>query len=347
MANRFWVGGTAAWDATAGSKWALTSGGAGGQAVPTAADDVFLDGASGAVTVTISGARTCKSLVCTGFTGTLAGTSTPSLTVAGNFTLVAGMTINNGNLVTASISATSAITMAGKTWNGDFIVNGSGATFTLQDTFRTLGTFQLVAGTLNANNQDVTVGAFSIAGTVTRAVTFGTGLWTLNSSSLTNVLAVASFTNLTFTTTGSTIIITGSGARTIAGASGSTLTLNNLQTGSALTDLIYGAGNHTVSGTFTPHVNLNSVTGGGSTTLTWSNAWEKFLDTAFTLASSQPGNRVFMVFAAGSRFNNTMFKDINLTGAPLAERSLFSNVPAGIGNGIPRSTFVNAPALVG
>jgi hypothetical protein len=29
MANRYWVGGTATWDATAGTKWATTSGGAG------------------------------------------------------------------------------------------------------------------------------------------------------------------------------------------------------------------------------------------------------------------------------------------------------------------------------
>ena len=45
MADRYWVGGTAAWDGTAGTKWALTSGGAGGQAIPTSADDVFFDAA--------------------------------------------------------------------------------------------------------------------------------------------------------------------------------------------------------------------------------------------------------------------------------------------------------------
>ena len=47
MAARYWVGGTANWDNTAGTKWALTSGGAGGQAVPTAADDVYIDSGSG------------------------------------------------------------------------------------------------------------------------------------------------------------------------------------------------------------------------------------------------------------------------------------------------------------
>jgi len=41
MANRYWVGGSDQWNGTAGTKWALTSGGAGGQTVPTSADDVF------------------------------------------------------------------------------------------------------------------------------------------------------------------------------------------------------------------------------------------------------------------------------------------------------------------
>ena len=46
MANRYWVGGSATWNATVGTKWATTSGGAGGASVPTSADDVFLDAAS-------------------------------------------------------------------------------------------------------------------------------------------------------------------------------------------------------------------------------------------------------------------------------------------------------------
>ena len=73
MASRYWVGGTAAWDGTAGTKWALTSGGAGGQAVPTSADDVFFDAASGAVTVTVGATGNCNTLTFTGFTGTFTG----------------------------------------------------------------------------------------------------------------------------------------------------------------------------------------------------------------------------------------------------------------------------------
>jgi hypothetical protein len=93
MANRYWVGGTATWDATAGSKWALTSGGAGGQAVPTSADTVFFDANSGANTVTIgSGTAICSTLTMTGFTGTLAF-GTNSITISGtNTTIFTGAT---------------------------------------------------------------------------------------------------------------------------------------------------------------------------------------------------------------------------------------------------------------
>ena len=67
MADRYWVGGTASWDATAGTKWSTTSGGAGGAAVPTAADDVFFNAASSAThyTVTVTDNATCANLTFT------------------------------------------------------------------------------------------------------------------------------------------------------------------------------------------------------------------------------------------------------------------------------------------
>ena len=100
MAARYWVGGTDTWDATAGTKWALTTGGAGGQAVPTSADTVFFDAASGTNTVTI-GASTavCSTLTCTGFTGTLAF-GTNSIDLAGTGTIYTGAV--GGTLVTGT-----------------------------------------------------------------------------------------------------------------------------------------------------------------------------------------------------------------------------------------------------
>jgi hypothetical protein len=92
MPDRYWVGGTASWDGTAGTKWSATSGGPGGASVPTTADDVFFNAASGAGTVTIADGNTgARSINYTGFTGTVVHQTT-SLTVAGSITLNATMT---------------------------------------------------------------------------------------------------------------------------------------------------------------------------------------------------------------------------------------------------------------
>ena len=78
MANRYWVGGTDTWNATAGTKWATTSGGSGGASVPTSSDDVYFDSSSGSVTITASSVS-MGNLDTTGFTGTINGSSTPSI----------------------------------------------------------------------------------------------------------------------------------------------------------------------------------------------------------------------------------------------------------------------------
>jgi hypothetical protein len=201
MASRYWVGGTAAWDGTAGTKWALTSGGAGGQAIPTSADDVFFDGASGAVTCTISTGNTgAKSITCTGFTGTLAGTA--AISVAGSITLVAGMTFSYTGTIT--ITATATITSAGKTL-GNTTVNGSGITVTLADALTTgiANTFTLTTGTLNLGGFTLSTGIFSSSGLPTKAITFGTGNIALTSTTAaTTVLSMATATNFTWTGTG-------------------------------------------------------------------------------------------------------------------------------------------------
>ena len=91
MADRYWVGGTANWDGTAGTKWATISGGGGGASVPTTSDNVFIDVASGTVTVTIASGNTgCLDLNMSGFTGTVAGNT--NITVAGSLTYGSGMT---------------------------------------------------------------------------------------------------------------------------------------------------------------------------------------------------------------------------------------------------------------
>lgn len=216
MANRYWVGGTANWDGTAGSKWSTTSGGAGGEAVPTAADSVFLDAASGTVTVTITTVNAvCRSFNATGFTGTLT-TSSASLIVgdgtAGTFTLGSGMTFGAGfSLSFISTVTGNTITSNGKSISGDTTFNGVGGVWTLQDALSITGNLSLSSGTFNANNFNVTAREFNSTGTATRVLTMGSGTFTFSHTA--NVWNAES-TGLTINANTSTINITDSGAGT-------------------------------------------------------------------------------------------------------------------------------------
>ena len=77
MANRYWVGGTGNWNGSNTANWSATSGGAGGASVPISSDAVYLNGNSGAGTVTIGASVVANGFDTTGFTGTISG-STPS-----------------------------------------------------------------------------------------------------------------------------------------------------------------------------------------------------------------------------------------------------------------------------
>jgi hypothetical protein len=202
MADRYWVGGTASWDGTAGSKWALTSGGAGGQAVPTSADDVFFSNLSTG-TCTIAAVTTvARSINCTGFTGTLTGTA--AITVSGSVTLVAGMTYSYTGTMT--LAGTGTITSAGKTF-GAVTVNGAGITVTLGSSLSqgatSTNTFTLTQGTLALAGFTLTCGIFSSNNTNTRAISFGAGGITLtHNTGATTVLSMNTMTG--FSWTGST-----------------------------------------------------------------------------------------------------------------------------------------------
>lgn len=197
MANRYWVGGTADWDATAGTKWSTTSGGAGGSAVPTSSDDVFVDAASGSGTLTVTISAVCKSINFTGYTGTLAGGT--GIAVSGSITLGAGMTNSFGG--SWQMKATGSLTTNGVDCTGTFQVN-SGAVVTLQDNFLSSnGTFTLLQGTINANNFNMNVYAFSSDNSNVRTITMGSGTWTMSGGNF----DITTITNLTFNADTSTL----------------------------------------------------------------------------------------------------------------------------------------------
>lgn len=87
MATYYWVGGSGTWDTTSTTNWAATSGGAGGAGVPTSADTVVFDVASGAVTVTLGEDVSVLVFNASAFTGTLAF-STFKIVVTGDSTTI-------------------------------------------------------------------------------------------------------------------------------------------------------------------------------------------------------------------------------------------------------------------
>jgi hypothetical protein len=205
MADRYWVGGTAAWDGTAGTKWATTSGGAGGASVPTSADDVFFTNLSTGTCTISTGNTGALSINCTGFTGTLAGSA--AITVSGSVTLVAGMTVTYSGTLT--LNGTGTLTSAGKTL-GPVTINGSGITVTLGDALTSSGALTVTQGTFDTANYNVTATDVSSTNSNTRAITLGSSTITL--SGTTTVFNAATNTNLTFNAGTSTFVLSGAGS---------------------------------------------------------------------------------------------------------------------------------------
>lgn len=207
MADRYWVGGTANWDGTAGTKWATTSGGPGGASVPTSADDVFFSAASTGTCTISSGNTGAKSINCTGFTGTLAGFS--AITLSGNLTFVAGMTVTFTGAWTFNASAT--ITSAGKTISGaggGITVNSTGITVQLADALNVgTGRISVNNGTFTTNGYNITAGDFINNVSFVQVINLGASTITLSSSL---PIILNGNANLTFNAGTSTFVLTNS-----------------------------------------------------------------------------------------------------------------------------------------
>jgi hypothetical protein len=167
--------------------------------VPGFVDPVYFDAASGANTVTVAaGNFGCNGIACTGFTGTLTGTS--SLFTSGNITLVAGMTFSYSGTLTVSVG--SVITSAGKTFGG-ITFNATFDTLTLADNLTLTGQFGLSSGTLNLANFTLSTGIFSSSNSSVRSISFGSGNIALTSTTAAAVvLSMSTASNFTWTGTG-------------------------------------------------------------------------------------------------------------------------------------------------
>ncbi len=162
-------------------------------------------------TCTISSGNTgAKSINCTGFTGTLAGSA--AITVSGSVTLVAGMTVTYSGTLT--LNGTGTLTTAGKTL-GPVTINGSGITVTLGDALNIGGNALTVTqGTFNTANYSITAFALSSTNNNIRTITLGSSTLTLSANQPVDFLTP---TNLTFNAGTSQINVSGTTAEVRSG----------------------------------------------------------------------------------------------------------------------------------
>jgi len=288
MAVKYWYTNNvnATW-ATAANWYNGPGGTDGTTTVPTAADDVILDAASGSGTITIAAAATCLSLSCVGFTGTLAGTST--LAFLGDITLSSSMTLTYSGTATLG-NGTSYFTSNGKTVTFNITVNNVNAQiFFGGDLIMTsTNTLTLSSGLISQYSAGViSVGLFVSTGSAIRELTsiiyltgigtvwnvsgtnFGSGYeaYITNTSSSAKTISHSPTTGSPSYTFRQSFYITGTGTGSYT-LTGNFQDLYFANTGGAS----FSFGNSNISGTFDLGVfysTCNMVWNNGATTITW------------------------------------------------------------------------------
>ena len=124
MANRYWVGGSGAWNNSNTTNWSTSSGGSGGASIPGSTDTAIFDASSGGGTVTVESSQpNVGGFNSTGFTGSFVSSS---VDLKGTVTLGAAMAMyvapsnsatitTNGNSIRSSyfygtVTLTDAVT---------------------------------------------------------------------------------------------------------------------------------------------------------------------------------------------------------------------------------------------
>ena len=313
MPDRYWVGGTANWDATAGTKWAATSGGAGGASVPTSSDDVYFDAASGAVTCTVAANVSALSVTFTGFTGTLAGTSGFSITVRGSVLLSAGMTYTFAGTVSFAVN-NATLTSSGKTV-GPVSVDVGSNTVTLGDALTSSGAITVTRGTFTTNNFNVTATSLSSNNSNTRTINLGSSTVTLSGGT---AITFTTGTNLTFNAGTSTVILSATSAPAIVAGVGVTFHNVSFPSNSLTTPSIQGVNtfnNLTVAGRTSAgvsnlRIDANQTINGTLTLSAGTNATMRTFVRSDTIGTTRT-----LTCAAVASLTDIDFRDITIAGA--------------------------------
>ena len=293
MADRYWRGGTGTWNTSSTTNWSATSNGAGGASVPTAADNVIFDQA-GTYTVTMTGALTCLDITVSSGTVTFATGTTPTLSVSGSMSLLAGTVWSSTGAITFNSTTTGrTITTNGTTLNGAVTFSGASGSWSLGSTLTLLSTLTttLTSGALNLNGFNLSTGLFSSSNANTRSIAFGSNNIILSTTTATSlVLSMATATGFTCTGDGAftaaadvtktfTFGTTGGGTSTNAPnvtLTGTGTSVVTFTTTSWFNHLIFGTTNFAIASTT---LNLNSITCSSAASAAYANLTINFVGT--------------------------------------------------------------------
>jgi hypothetical protein len=208
--NLYWVGGTGNWSST--TKWATSSGAAGGAALPTSLDTVIFDSASNATAYTATIDAGVTMARCAAFT--MAGPASGNVTFAGsipiafhgNVTFAAtGITRSYSAAMNLVGNSSYTFTTNGLTLANPITVNGIGATWTLGSPLNIgSNTLTVTTGTFStsASNHSITINSLSSSNSNVRTINLNGS--TVNAAS-TSPVAFTNSINHTFNAGTSTI----------------------------------------------------------------------------------------------------------------------------------------------
>lgn len=179
--NLYWIGGSGNWNDP--MHWSASSGGTGGACVPTAGDNVFFDANSGnSITVTINVEKAfCRSMTWTMVSGNpaLIGTSNQSIHIFGSLAFTSNLRQNfQGDFYFEGENQGNTISSAGRIFNKDFYVNGSGS-WSLLDSLSIFNFFHFVQGDFSTANQRVISRHLHSRQALPRRLSLGNSLWIL------------------------------------------------------------------------------------------------------------------------------------------------------------------------
>lgn len=248
-----------------------------GGIAPSSTDTIDFTATSGQLTVNTN--FTIAGIDFTNYVNTL--TMSAILSVKGNVTLVAGMTIAGASRL--SINATSTITSNGKTWPNavDFNMTAGSQTVTVADDWNITGTVSFLTNIATFNGNKISVGGSltnNTNGGTTLFELVGTGTWTssgfknsltINTAGTITVSGTVSYSTGTLTyiagtvtTTGSTLSVTAASTLDISGINLNNITFGGTITVTLLSDLNC-TGTLTIGGGISTF-NNNNINVGGS-----------------------------------------------------------------------------------